>query len=154
MFLSSSLFSPFLSSPFLGEFLNIAVPCLGLRLIQTFCLINENKKERMGKVIISPTTQDIENIISNKEKLVRVGGGHGEGAGKGGFHPPTPALSSTSLPFILPLAYPLKNNLSLTLLLTHTHTYTHTHIYRSHLFCAIFHHYLMQVKYRSINIPL
>lgn len=46
----------------------------------------------MGKVIISPTTQDIENI-SNKEKLVRVGGGHREGAGKGGFHtPPNPCI--------------------------------------------------------------
>lgn len=42
----------------------------------------KQKKERMGKVITIPTTQDIENIISNKEKLVRAGGSHREGAGK------------------------------------------------------------------------
>lgn len=44
----------------------------------------------MGKVIISPTTQDIENIISDKEKLVRTGGGHWDGTRKGGFHSPPP----------------------------------------------------------------
>lgn len=44
----------------------------------------------MGEVIISPTTQDIENIISNKEKLVGTGGRHGEGAESGGFPLPQP----------------------------------------------------------------
>lgn len=105
----------------------------------------------MGEVVVSPTTQDIENIISNKEKLVRTGGGHREGAESGGFPPsPAPAPSPASLLLMSPLVYLLKNNLSHSLSCSLTHTHTH----RSHWFCAMFHHYLMQVKYRSINIPL
>lgn len=61
----------------------------------------KQKKERMGKVITSPTTQDIENIISNKEKLVRAGGSHGEGAGKGGFHTLNPCI----VPYLLPIHF-------------------------------------------------
>lgn len=55
----------------------------------------------MGKVITSPTTQDIENMISNKEKLVRAGGNHREGAGRGGFHTLNPCV----VPYLLPISF-------------------------------------------------